>query len=188
MPSALFELKLFSLVFTGLLWRWSLLCIQTVPFDLKKAAYDHNRLSTICYFLLLALIIFTPTEKNAALFSVLSSLTGAGVYAAFAILDETGQSTIWRQGRNRIVTLGGLAALAFLLATFVQYTILIPVLYALFIAHGSHHRNQATLTATMADLDAVRKKILEVNAHQVAEKIMEEYSEVPHNKHQNHAS
>ena len=147
-----------------------------IPFDHKKAAYDRNRVSSWAFMLFLIISLIAPSDASAfAIYPV--SLVCSYIFAGFAILNGQKQETFWQKHRNRVIGLGSLTVLAVILPQFIRCPILYPVLFSMVTTQVCHSSSYAFFVESMRDIEAVRKKILEVNAQRSSDQVLAECTE-----------
>ena len=171
-----FDLKCFASATIVFLWHLSIYRLKMIPFDHKKMAYDQNRFSSAAFLLFLVICIFMPS--NVPRFGAyLASIVCSYIYVGFAILHSQKQETFWQKRRNRLLGMASLTVIAVILPQFISFPILFPVLFSMVTTQICHASSYAFFVESMLDIEAVRKKILEVNAQRSSDQVLAECSE-----------
>ena len=176
MTLSFFEIKLFASAMIIFLWHLSIYRLKMIPFDLKKTALDQNRIWSATFLVFLIICLLLPEQWPAyAVYPV--SLACAYIYAGFAILHAQKQETFWQKRRNRVIGVASLTVVALVLPQLITIPVLFPVLFSMVTTHVCHTYSNVFFVESMKDIDAVRKKILEVNAQRSSDHVLAECME-----------
>ena len=148
-----------SVVITGCFWLWTTNKISVTISPLREENRRQRALAHAAFLLLSLLqiiLIFWPIQLVGVFVSITTSLLVTGVFIK-ARFDNEG---FWSKKRNQLV--GGLSLLlvGLILPFAIKKYELVPVIFAILMAHGFHKSQVKEFANNQRDLDALKSKVM----------------------------
>ncbi len=150
-----------SIVITGCLWYWTASKISITVCPLREENRWHRRLANIAFAILFIIQIASISD----LVSIWGTSIGAAVVTiATLIFSKFDREGFWAKPRNQLVGAMSLLTLALTLPVVYGHKVMIPMFFALIVAHGFHKALLRQFNDSLNDLDSIRLKVTKLQA------------------------
>ena len=175
------DLEVASILITGCFWYWTTKDITITISPLREENRWHKRLANLTYTVLVALQIISLSIKLGPVGLWAVSLISAMTITYTLILSKFDREGFWAKPRNQ--TVGGLVLLFFgaSIPLVVVNPTLVPLIFAIVLAHEFHKAQVKQFSESVQDLDSIKSKLTKLEAD-LKESRIEKAAMEPDNK------